>query len=111
MNNESRNLRLIRLSVPVLLSVALCSGASLEHRIFKTYAPQQASKSQGSSVDCFGAVLEARSQPSQTTVEGNVPRSKTRNRNRGLVRKQRASESRHSSFTTQYEYAPVPSGL
>lgn len=111
MNNGFRNLRFIRLSVPVLLSVALCSGASLEHRIFKTYAPQQVSKAQGGSVDCFGAVLESRSQPYQTMVEGKVPRSKARNRNRELVRKQRASESRHSSFTTQYEYDPVPSGL
>ena len=110
MNNGFRSLRLFQLSVPVLLSAALCSGASLEHRMFKTYTPQQAAKAQ-SGDDCAGAVPEVRNQPAQTTVEGDASRSKPQNRTRGQVRKQRASESRHSSFSTQYNYSPVPSGM
>ena len=111
MNNGFRNLSLLRLSVPVLLSTALCSGASLEHRMFKTYAPQQVSRAQGGNDDCSGSVLEASRQPYQTMVESYVSRSKAHNRNRGQIRKQRVFESRHSSFTTQYDYAPVPSGI
>ncbi len=110
MNNRFRNLRLLQLSVPVLLSSALCAGAGLEHQMFKTYAPQQVSRVQGSD-ECAGAVLEARIQPYQTMAETETARPKAHNRSRGQVRKQRASESRHSSFTTQYDYAPVPSGI
>ena len=100
----------LQLSVPVLLSTVLCTGASLEHGMFKTHAPQQIARAQGGD-ECSSPVLQGRSQAALTTVEGDASRLKARNRTRGQIRKQRASESRHSSFTTQYEYAPVPSGI
>jgi len=110
MNNEFRSIRLLQLSVPVLLSAALCTGASLEHRMFKTSAPQQVSRAQGGD-ECAGAVLETRSLPYQTMVENDASRSKTHTRTRGQARKQHPSDSRYGSFTTQYDYAPVPSGI
>jgi len=78
--------------------------------MFKTYTPQQVVKAQ-SGDECAGAVPEARNQPAQTMVEGDASRSKPQSRTRGQVRKHRASESRHSSFSTQYDYSPVPSGM
>ncbi len=110
MNTQFR-LRLLQLSVSVLLSAGLSAGADLELRMFKTSAPQQVSRMQSGNDGCSGSAFESRSQPYQTMVEGDASRSKTHNRTRGQVRKQRNSESRYGSFTTQYDYAPVPSGI
>jgi len=76
--------------------------------MFKTDAPQQSSKAQTGN-DC-SASSDIRNQPAQTMMENDASRAKPQARTR-QIRKHRASEARHRSFTTQYDYTPVPSGI
>jgi len=95
----------LQLSILAVLSTVLCAGAGLDHRNFKTYFPQHSR-----AVRALPASEEG-IQHDQSTVQSGTGNPKSRTRPRGATRNRRSSESRHDSFTTHYDYIPVPSGI
>jgi hypothetical protein len=95
----------LQLSIPAILSTVFCAGAGLDHRNFKTYFPQQSRAVRALPAPEDGI------QRDQSTVQSGAGNPKIRTRPRGVNRNRRSSESRRGSFTTQYDYIPVPSGI